>query len=430
MNQARDLSDTIESITYALEHHEGKVRHAIRHALEEPDNPHQYRLLGIPSDLARGLLQRYLRGDAIEAMQQYFNDGYRPALQQASELSAKFFPDHRLRLHFDQLGSWMLLFALVCFDEDGSQMTHLDNWFTPDCNPLLYAMIRKALVHEDAYAYEPDPQQRAMPHEEPLARALLQLPSSWPHALGAYMKQWPRLMKRHGYREHVEPGRHGFGYTPLHLGLAVCAFDIDDSAFRHLPYYPHELVDYYRNHRRHTRDAWRTWVSDPAQGLSEQARPQPVVTYVLSKAEAYTRWIALVCGERPALIDAARKAAGKRKTMPAMDALLEALASVGLGIHADLKDDDTVAAQAAALCNVWNLAPPLAPDTARQGPARITVILNRLQERDATQGQRLAVFDDGGENWNALLYSCHHEAEFTTLCEQLGVKRMDRSQWQ
>ena len=32
----------------------------------------------------------------------------------------------------------------------------------------------------------------------------------------------------------------------------------------YLPYYPHELVDYYRSHQRHTRDAWRTAVTDPA----------------------------------------------------------------------------------------------------------------------------------------------------------------------
>jgi hypothetical protein len=430
MNNPRDLTGTIESINYALERDEGLARSAIRKAEENPDDPHQYGLISVPSHLARGLLQRYARGDTLAELHQYFHDSYLPAMRHATQLSARIFPDHQLALHFEQTASWMLLFALVCFDDDGTQMAQLDQWFTPDGNPVLYAMVRKALDRGFQYADEYDIGSEAVPHEAQLVAALLQPRDTWPKAFAAYMKQWPRLMKKYGYREHVDADKHRFEFFPLHLALAVCAYDVDDSGFRHLPYYPADLVEYYRGHIRHQRDAWRSGVINPAAGLPASARPQPKKTYELSMGEAYERWIEIVCGEQPALIEAARKAAGKRKTMPPLDTLMPALASAQLATHADLKDDETVAAQVDAMCRTWQLPAPVVPATGQQGAARITRIFNALQDLDTAQGQKLALLDDGGDNWNAIFYSHHHEAEFTTLCEQLGIRRMDRSQWQ
>ncbi len=162
MNKPRNLAASVKANSYQVASHEGLARTAIRNALQEPDNPHQYGLLNVPSHLARGQLQRYARGDPLDMLRAYFHDEY----------------------------------------------------------------------------------------------------------------------------------------------------------------------------VRHARDGWRRTVSDPGAGLPESARPQPGKTFVLSKAEAYARWIELVCGEQATLIDLARKALGKRKTMPSLDALLEALAGVGLGIHA------------------------------------------------------------------------------------------------
>lgn len=430
MHTPRNLTATVESTSYQVERHERLASGAIRKALEEPDNPHQYSLLEVPSHLARGLLQRYARGDSLDLLRHHFHGDYLPLLQQAADLCAKLFPDHRLRLQVDQTASWMLLFALVCFDDDGAQVTHLDNWFTPGGNPVLFTMVRKAFAPGERYPADLDIEHKAMPHEEQLVGALLQPPATWPQAFAAYMKQWPRLMKAFGYREQVGDGKSAFEYFPLHLGLAVCAFDVDDSAFRHLPYYPHELVDYYRTHVRPTRDAWRSCVRDPAEGLPATARPKPKRDYVLTKSEAYARWIELVCGEQPALTDAARQALGKRKTMPPIHTLTATLAARGLALHADLKDDATLAAQATALCEAWQLPAAGLANTAQQGTAAVTTMLNALQDRANDNERRLAVFEDGGDNWNALLYSYHHEAEFTTLCEQLGLKRLNHSQWQ
>ncbi len=425
MNTPRDLSGTLESIDYAVACEDGSVRAKLERAEREPDNPHQYGLYEVPSRLARGLLQRYARGDTLDTLRQYFYDDYIPTRDRARALSATFFPDHHLAMHFEQTASWMLLCALVCFDDDGSQIGRLDDWFTPDCTPVLYTMIRKAL--EPGYVYPTRfAKSGAIPHEEQLVSALLQPAASWPHAFGAYMKQWPKLMKAYGYREHVEPDRHRFEFFPLHLALAVCVFDVDDSAFRHLPYYPHDLVDYYRTQVRHKRGG----TIDPAIGLPDAARPQSKKTYALSKAEAYARWLELVCNEQPDLIAQASKALGKRKTMPALDATIAALASAGLGLHADLKDDATLGAQAQALCQSWQLPTPPMQADGPHGLDGVTAILNALDESDTQGGQRLAMFDDGGDNWSGLFYSCHHEAEFALLCEQLGLVRLVRAEWQ
>jgi|GEM_PF-5341360 len=430
MTDPRDLTGTPATLDDDVASHESRASAAIDKAERNPDDPHQYSLLAVPSHLARCLHCRYGRGDSVDALRAYFWEGYVPTLQRATVQSERLFPEHRLRLHFEERASWMLLCALVCFDDDGSEIARLDRWFTPDCNPVLQAMVLKAFVPGFSYGAQLERDFEAMPHEKELVSVLLQPRATWAAAFGAYMQRWPILMKRHGYREHPEPDRHRFNYFPLHLGLAVCAYDIDDSAFRHLPYYPRDLVDYYRAHIRHTRDAWRVGAPDPAEGLPEHARPLPPTTYVLTKAQAYARWLALACGEQPQHLARAQQALGKRKTMPALDVAMAALASAGLGLHADLKDDDTVFAQAAALCDAWQVTPLPAEMAAQHGSAGISAMLNALQARDTERGQRLAVLSDGGDNWQALFYSYEHEAEFTTLCEQLQIKRLERAQWQ
>lgn len=326
MTTPRDLTATFSEIDYWVDTHESMAHSSILKAEQEPDG-FQYPLIDVPKDMARGLLQRYARGDSIDDLQRYYRDTYVPTVQNAVRLCEKIFPEHVLRMHFEQPASWMLLFAIVCFDEEGKQMARLEEWFTPEGCPVLFEMVLKGLLPGFTYgSFDYHRDSHAIQFEDEVVSALLQPPATYSQALGAYMKQWPKLMKRHGYREHIDEDRSRFDEFPLHLALAVCAFDVDDGAFRYLPYYPRELVDYYRAHRRYTRDAWRPGVIDPRIGLPDDARPQPKRKYSLSKADAYERWIELISGEQPALIEVARTALGKRKTMPALEVALEALA--------------------------------------------------------------------------------------------------------
>lgn len=409
---------------------EGHAGYALREVEARPDNPHQYDLLNVPRYMANGLFYRYARGDSLASLRAHFYDTYIPALQEVAEVAERYFPDCKLRSHFEQIGSWMLLAALVCFDEDGSDIARIEDWFTRDANPVLYAMVVKGFVPDYQYADYYELRWSVLPHEDALIAILLQPRPTWERALASYMKAWPKRTKAYGYREHIEEGRYAFTELPLHLALVVCAFDVDDSAFRHLPHYPRDIVDYYRAHIRHTRDAWRTEPADPTLDLPASARPLPKKHYALSKTEAYARWIELISGEQPALIERARKALGKRKTMPPLGVVMEALAAAGLGINADLKDDDTVFAHANALCQSWQLPAPPVPPMTQQGPARVTAILNALQALDTQRGNRLAVLEDDCGNWSAVLCSEAHYAEFAILCEQLAIGRLTREQWQ
>lgn len=94
MQTPRDLTTSIESTAYEVGKDERSAAGAIRRASQEPDEPHQYSLLDVPKHLARGLLQRYARGDSIDSLRQYFHEAYRPALEEAVRLRAKFFPAH------------------------------------------------------------------------------------------------------------------------------------------------------------------------------------------------------------------------------------------------------------------------------------------------------------------------------------------------
>lgn len=422
----RDLSGTVESASRDVESHEGMARRAIQNAEAHPDDPHQYQLIDVPSHLARGLLCRYGRGDTLDDLRGHFHDTYVPTLRGAAQWSRKFFPDHRLRMHFEQTASWQLLFALVCFDADGSELARLDDWFTPELNPLLYDMVVHAFVPAHAYAGEYDARAGAIPHEDQVVAALLLPRETWPAACAAYMRQWPKLMQPHGYREHVDERKHRFNCFPLHLGLAVCAYDVDDTAFRDLPFYPRDLVDYYRAHIRHTRDAWRTGVREPGVELPESARPRIKKTYALSNSEAYARWVELVCGEDPALTAAARKALGRRKTMPDLFEVMEALSGAGLALQADIKDDATLAQQVQQLCATrgWPAVP--LPAEPAQGPARISAILSALRPWLAEQGLRLALLGDGGDVWQAVVFKAADEAQFAALCDQLQIDVQDQ----
>jgi hypothetical protein len=427
----RDPSATAERHTVSLDGHESYAHSAIGYTGE--DWTVAARLWDVPRHLARGLLCRYARGDSVEALRDYFHDAYLPALQRAGQRWDGLGQGKRLALHFDQTASWMLLFALVCFDEDGSQLRRLDHWFTPDCHPVLYQMVLQGFVPGHAYDELFDRDIHAIAHEDPVTSALLQAPGAWPLAFGAFMRHWPQLMERHGYREHVDADAYPFNEFPLHLGVAVCAFDIDDAAFRHLPFYPADLVAYYREHVRYKRDAWRTTIIEPGIGLPESARPQLKQTHTLSpaltKSQAYTRWMELVCGPQPGRAEQVRKALGSRKTMPDRWQLMEVLAGQGLAIQADIKDDDTAHAFMLDLCRSWQLPAPQLPASPPQGPARISALLTVLHAHARQHAHRLAVLDNGDDSWNAVLYDATFEAEFAALCEKLDIEVMDEGAW-
>jgi hypothetical protein len=420
MTIPRDLTNTAERLSDDIASHDRLVRQYIAAAEEEPDNPHQYYLARVPRLLAEGLFMRYARGDTLDALRHHFHDEYLPTLRHGTRLSAHFFPDHLFRIHVENQYSWMLLLLLACFDEDGTLLRDPGQWFTHDGNTPLYAMVLKGLAPDYAYDGTYTLKHTPLQGDEQLLKLLLQPSDTWQHGCAAFMRNWPKTAKVLGYREHLDERKHPCPAFPNNLALVVCAFDIDDSDFRHLPFYPHELVNYYRVHRRPGRAPWR----DPAQDLPDSARPKPKKIYALSKSEAYARWVELVSGHQ---LEHARKALGKRKTMPELFAAAEALAAVGLAICADIKDHATVDAQGRALYATWQQPWPADDGSTREGPARITELFNAM---DAAPGPRLAVLTDESDTWIAVLVRREDDTEFDDLCEQLEVGRLARADWQ
>jgi len=426
MNAPRDRSASRARHNGHVIDHESYIACYLESAHEAGE---QDGLLRIPSELASALLCRYSRGDSVEELKEYFCHTYLPTLEQAWELGRPVHDRSALVLNREHVNSWMLLFALICFDEDGNRIRYPDKWFSKSSETALYSIALTGFIPDFSFSERYDVKRETIDSETEVLRILLNPRETWPAALASFLHSWPSLMKSRGYRDHVDDTTTPFNEFPFHVGIVVCAFDIDDAMFRELAWYPRDLVDYYRIHIRHTRDAWRTASIDPVMGLPESARPRPKRKRAISKADAYAGWLKLVCGCTDRL-ERVKELLGKRRTMPELFPLMEVLAASGLAIQADIKDDETVEAQLLALCAAHRLPPLELPAPPPHGPARISALLLALQAHAVEHGQNMAVLDDGDDSWNVVLHAFSQADEFEDLCEQLQVKPMADSDWE
>lgn len=148
-----------------------------------------------------------------------------------------------------------------------------------------------------------------------------------------------------------------------------------------------------------------------------------------SDSSAFGRWLALISGT-PELAEQARSVVDNSETMPEFFTLMEALASIGLAVQADIKDDETFEEMMLDMCKTRQLPAPELPDEPPQGPARISVLLDTLLEHAPQFGKRMVVLDDEDDSWNVVLIDERDGDEFLDLCEQLGVGIMEQDQWQ
>ncbi len=67
-------------------------------------------------------------------------------------------------------------------------------------------------------------------------------------SLKGYLRGWYKGMKDcYWYDRHKRPAANFFGYWAVETALVTLLFDLDDSDYRHLPYYPKDWVDYARS---------------------------------------------------------------------------------------------------------------------------------------------------------------------------------------
>ncbi|MDQ1833538.1 PoNe immunity protein domain-containing protein [Massilia scottii] len=430
MSTPRNLSSTPAEMEYHVNDADNSVAFPLRRYAEEPENAfNQYELLTIPRYQQKCLLHRFGRGDSLDSIRAWFLDNMLPTLRSTQEASKKLFPEHDVLIDAGEPWALLWLFAFVCFDDKGTELARADTWFTREDGPVLFDMMLKAFVPSTSYAKEYD-STFSEPNDEAVIDALLLDEPARTRALEACMRQWPKLMKPSGYREAPAAGKHIFLHFPFEIALAVCAYDIDDGTFRDLPYYPRELVDYYREHVRGKRDAWRATGVGAGPEIPPSPHLQPKKVHTLKPAEAYARWLELACNEQADIITKAHKGLKKRKSMPALCSAMEVLAGLGYGAQADLKDDASLADYVVAMCAARGLPAFTPPPPPPEGPARISKILSALQAWAAGQGQQLFVLnDDDDDNWNALLVRADAKDEFALLCEQLSLEVLDEDGW-
>ena len=149
----------------------------------------------------------------------------------------------------------------------------------------------------------------------------------------------------------------------------------------------------------------------------------------LSPEQAYARWIELVCGRDADLVGQARDALGEDETMPDLDTLMETLAEMGVGTHADMKDDETLEWHADTMCMRRGITGFAAPPAPPEGPARCSAILNTLNALAPQHDARLVVIGEG-DPWCAVIVAAADVPEFLSLCGQLDIEVLGEEEWQ
>jgi Domain of unknown function (DUF1911) len=274
---------------------------------------------------------------------------------------------------------------------------------------------------------------RELSWSDPILRVLAQPPEQRAEALTRHMKNWCRIMKPFGWKpvRDYSPeadARRGNNYESLfvdfafEVALVVCAYDIDDSDFCDHPYYPRDLVEHYRTHIRHTRDAWRAMGVGAGIAVELPPLPKPI-DLAKSKSKGITRWVELASQGDLDAIEAVIDQVGKPRKVQDLSELTAALAENDAGIHADIKDDESLYSQLDTLYQRRQLGEFTPPDLveASAGPDRCAHLLQVASQWLPGRGYQLVQLDGDDDAWHAALVSNEYHTEFLGLCKQLGI---------
>jgi hypothetical protein len=82
-----------------------------------------------------------------------------------------------------------------------------------------------------------------------LFQAIEAEPKKRPLLVAEFLKKWyPSMKGCYWFNRHDKVPQNFFGYWAFEAGLVTYLWDIDDSGYRDLPFYPKDLVDYARAH--------------------------------------------------------------------------------------------------------------------------------------------------------------------------------------
>ena len=242
-------------------------------------------------------------------------------------------------------------------------------------------------------------------------------------AMADNLKSWCRIMRPWGWKPDLDTSGDDnlFCDFAFEVALAVCAYDIDDSSFREHPYYPRDLVEYYRANIRHTRDAWRQ--DGVGSGVLVTAPPLPAKTDLMkSKRKGIGRWIELACDGNVDATESVLEVIGKPRRFDNIHELMEALSGAGEAIHADIKDDETTLIQAGQLAEERGLGEFDSPAGPPFGPARCSASLLAFSAWLEARGYRLVDLDNDDDAWHAVVVKADYHAELIDLSNTLKIR--------
>jgi hypothetical protein len=294
----------------------------------------------------------------------------------------------------------------------------------PDRRDYLVDLLIKCfdLNYKMAKKYKAD--KYAAPWITPVLRAIALPPEQRAEALAVHMKSWCRILKPWGWKPKLNLARgqdNLFGDFAFEVALAVCGFDIDDSSFSDHPYYPRDLVAYYRSHVRDSRDAWRARGAGPGVAVAAPAPPTKA-DLAKSKRKNAARWVELVCDGDVDATAAVIDAIGAVRKFKDCDALLAALEENGQAIHADVKDDETLEAQADGIAAARDLGEFNGPPPPPAGPARCRALLRAFDGFLAARAYRLYAIDLDDDGWHAVAVRAAFYDELLALGQLLGIR--------
>ncbi|WP_232834450.1 DUF6630 family protein [Rhodoferax ferrireducens] len=403
---------------------------------------------GVVNDIKQRLLYMYGRGDPIPDLVlrleadlpgiQSITHNYRVRVEESS--STPLSPDFGLFWSYKRIDFSYLALALMLLPQM-AQVKAMAGLINRQPNERFYALEvpLKAFLPGFALARKYSRKDRvkyALPWSDPILRALSLPAAERAPALASYMKNWCRIMKPLGWKpvrdfSAAAAERRGtrellFVHFAYEVALAVCAYDLDDSSFQDHPYYPRDVVAHYRAHLRQSRDGWRA--AGVGAGVPIEL-PPPLKKADLSKSKrkGLARWIELASDGDIDATDAVIDQVGKLRKVKELSELSCALAENDIGIHADIKDDETLENQLTQLCAARGLGEFAAPDEPPAGPARCEQLLLAGAAWLKERGYRLLDLDGDDDAWHAVLVKTQYHDEFLALSLQLAVTAREPS---
>lgn len=265
---------------------------------------------------------------------------------------------------------------------------------------------------------------------DPIVRALSLSGKEREKALYHYLhKQWPQVMRGWGwkaernYDELVAPNQleNIFEHFAYEVALAVAAYDLDDSIFVDHPYYPADLVQYYREHVRHTRDAWREEGAGAGVDIMRPASPERI-DLAKSKSKGITRWLEIISAGNQDLVTAVLDDTGKIRKVKKIWRLISTLADHQVVLMVNIKDDETLLSVLQTWADQRHLD-NFTPQDGRYsvGADRCEELLEQAEAWFEEQGYTFNQIGDGEDAWAGYLVPQAYAQEEQELRAKLGI---------